>query len=199
MIIYIYIYIYICIYIYIYIYKIRINLELKPTNNLIKLVPLYRFITLPNNSFTHSIINNLNKINITTSLPSKTILELVHSSSPRNIFSDAGVYYIPCMDCKLKCIGETSQNLHVHLKEHKRDIRIGNLKNALFQHISQSNHNFDFSYAKTLIFIQNKRIRRIFEAAFISLSNSLNTRPGFYTIPPYWSKSILSSYTILHL
>ena len=32
-----------------------------------------------------------------------------------------------CKNCKLKYIGETSRNLHVHLKEHKRDIRIGNL------------------------------------------------------------------------
>ena len=41
----------------------------------------HRYVTLPNNSFSHSIKNNLNKLNIkTTSLPSKTIRELVHSS-----------------------------------------------------------------------------------------------------------------------
>ena len=68
------------------------------------------------------------------------IRELVLSSPQRSIFSDAGVYCIPCKDCKLKYIGETSRNLHVRLKEHKRDIRIGNSKNALFRHISQSNH-----------------------------------------------------------
>ena len=33
---------------------------------------------------------------------------------------------------KLEYIGGTSQNLHVRLKKHKRDIRIGNLNNALF-------------------------------------------------------------------
>ena len=83
----------------------------------------HRYITLPYNS---SITNNLNKLNIkTTSLPSKTIRELVHSSPQRNIFSDTGFYCIPCKDCKLKYIGETSQKLHVRLKEHKRDIRIG--------------------------------------------------------------------------
>ena len=49
----------------------------------------HRFITLPNNYSSHSITNNLNKLNIkTTSLPSKTIRELVHSSPQRNIFSD---------------------------------------------------------------------------------------------------------------
>ena len=41
----------------------------------------HRYITLPNNSSFHSIINNLNKLNIkTTFLTSKMICELVHSS-----------------------------------------------------------------------------------------------------------------------
>ena len=116
----------------------------------------------------------LNKLNVkTTSLPSKTIRELVHSNSQRNIFSDAGVYSIPCKNCELKYIGETSRNLHVHLKEHKRDIRIGNLNNALFLHISQSSHNFDFNSAKMLIYFHNKSLKRIFEAAALSFFNSL--------------------------
>ena len=119
----------------------------------------HRYITLPNNSSSHSITNNLNKLNIkTTSLPSKTIRELVHSSPQRNIFSDAGVYCIPCKDCKLKYIGETSRNLHIRLKEHKRDIRIGN-SNTLFLHISQHNHNIDFNSAKMLTYIHNKNLR----------------------------------------
>ena len=42
------------------------------------------------------------------------------------------LYIIYCKNCKLKYIGETSRNLHVRLKEPKRDIRIGNLNNALF-------------------------------------------------------------------
>ena len=41
---------------------IRINLELMPSHILIKLAPApQRFIILPNNSSSHSIINNLNK------------------------------------------------------------------------------------------------------------------------------------------
>ena len=49
-----------------------------------------------------------------------------------------------------------------------------------------------------LINIHNKRLRKIFEAAAISLCNSLNTRPGFY-ISSYLSKYILNSYNIFHL
>ena len=174
----------------------RINLKLMPTQYLIKTSsPHPRYI----NSSSHSITNNLNKLNIkTTSLPSKAIRELVHSSPQRNIFSDAGVYCIPCKDCKLKYICETSRNLHVRLKEHKRDLRIGNSSNALFLHISQSNHNFDFNSAKMLTYIHNKNLRRIFEAAAISFFNSPNTHPGF-NISPYLSKYISNSYNIFHL
>ena len=110
----------------------------------------------------------------TTSLPSKTIRQIVHSSPQRNIFSDAGVCCIPRKNCKLKYDGETSRNLHVRLKEHKRDLRIGNLNNGPFQHISRSNHKFDLSFAKMLIYIHNKRQRRFFEAVAISHINSLN-------------------------
>ena len=89
-------------------------------------------ITLPTNSSTNIIINNLNKLDIkTASSSSKTIRDLVHCSLQRNIISDASVYCIPCKNCKLKYMGETSRNLRVRLKEHKRDIRIGNLNNEL--------------------------------------------------------------------
>ena len=155
-------------------------------------------MTWPNNSSSHSITNNLNKLNIkTTSLPSKTICELVHSSPQRNIFSDAGVNCVPCKNSKLKYIGETYRNLCVRLNEHKRDTMIGNLNNATFQHISQPNHIFDFSSAKILIYIHNKR--QIFETAANSNFNSLNTRLGFYNFSPYLSKSILNSYNIFHI
>ena len=127
------------------------------------------FLSVVSLLFTHThiyiyiyIYNNLNKLNIkTTSLPSKTIRELVHSSPQRNIFSDAGVYFIPCKDCKLKYISETSRNLHIRLKEHKGDIRIGNSNNALLLHTSQHNHNIDFNSAKMLTYIHNKNLRRI--------------------------------------
>ena len=77
----------------------------------------HRFITLPNNSSSHGMINNLNKLDIkTTSLPSKTIRELVHSSPQRNIFSNAGVYCITCKNCISKRISETSWNVQVRLK-----------------------------------------------------------------------------------
>ena len=64
------------------------------------------------------------------------------------------------------------------------------------ENIRYANHNYNFNSAKMLIYFHNKNLRRIFEAAAISLLNSLNTRPGFYNISPYLSKSILKSYNI---
>ena len=90
-------------------------------------------------------------------------------------------------------------NSYKWYSKHKRNIRIGKLNNAIFQHISQSNHIFDFNPAKMLIYIHNKRLRRIFKAGPISLCNSVNTRPGFYNISLYLSKFILNSYNIFHL
>ena len=130
-----------------------------PTHPPIKLPPSYTFITLPNSSSSNIKISNF-KLDIkTTSLLSQTIRELVHSSPQCNIVSYADVYCIPCRKCKLKPIGEMSQKLQVRLKEYKREIRVGNVNNELLQHISQSDHNFDFNFVKMLIHIHNKRLK----------------------------------------
>ena len=59
------------------------------------------------------------------------IYDLVHSSPQHNIVSDTSIYCIHCKNCKLKYIGDMSRNFHARLKEHKRDIRLGNFNNAL--------------------------------------------------------------------
>ena len=64
------------------------------------------------------------------------------------------------------------------------DIKVGNLNNALLQHIFKSDHNFDFNAAVMLAFVNNKRLRRIFKAGEISLCRSMNNRPISYNILP---------------
>ena len=80
----------------------------------------------------------------------------------------------------MKYIGETFRNLKKCLYEHKRDIRLGNFNNALFLHISEINHNFNFDAATMLAHIHNKRLRQIFEARAISLLCSVNSHSGFF-------------------
>ena len=60
----------------------------------------------------------------TTSLPFKTICDLVHSCPQHNIVSDAGVYCIPCKNCKLEYIVETPRNLQFCLKELKETLEV---------------------------------------------------------------------------
>ena len=89
-----------------------------------------------------------------------------------------------------------SRNIHVRLIECERDFRVGNFNNALLQHISQSDPDFNFISVKMLVYIYNKRL---FEAGAISFCNSLNPHLGFYNISPFFSKLILNSYNIFHL
>ena len=136
----------------------------------------HTFITLLYDSSTNIIINNLNTLDIkTASSSSKTIRNLLHSSPQRNIVTDDIVYCIPCRNCTLKYIGETSRNLHACLKEHKRDIRVGKLDKALLNQIITSSY------------IQIKRLRRIFEVGILSFCKSLNNSPSFYNISTYLS------------
>ena len=127
------------------------------------------------------------------------IHNLLHLNLQHNIILDASVYCIPCKDCNSKYIGETSRNIHKYVYEHRRDIRIGNLNNSLLQHISKSDHNFDFNAATMLAYIHNKRLRQIFKASAISICRNDNNHPGFLNILPYLGKLILNSYKIFHV
>ena len=80
-------------------------------------------ITLPNHSFTNIIGSNL--------VLKLSIHDLLLSSPRHDIISDTSVYCIPCKDCKLKYIGKML-NIHKCIEEHRRDIRVCNLNNALF-------------------------------------------------------------------
>ena len=51
------------------------------------------------------------------------------------------------------------RNIHKHIYEHRKDIRVDNLNNALLQHIFKSDYNFDFNAATLLAYIHNKRLR----------------------------------------
>ena len=76
-------------------------------------------------------------------------------------------------------------NIHKCIYEHQRAIRLSNLNNVLFLHISKTDHNFDFNGATMLAHIHNKRSRQIFEASAISLLLFVNTQHGFFNLSPF--------------
>ena len=99
---------------------------------------------------------------------------------------DVSVYCIPCKICKLKYFDETSRNIHKRLNDHRKDISVGNLNNALLQHNSKLDHNFDFNAATMLVYIHNKRLRWIFEAGAIPVYPSKTTDPVFTISSRIW-------------
>ena len=130
----------------------------------------------------------------TVILSSKTLHNLLHSRPCWNIRFDVGIYFIPCKDCKLKYIDETVRNFHKHMNI--RDIRLSNLNNALFLHISKTDHNFDFNAATMFVHIHNRRLRQIFKA---TANFTFNTRPEFFNLSPFLGKLVSNSYNIFKI
>ena len=91
------------------------------------------------------------------------------------------------------------RNIHERLNEHRKDIRVGNLNYELLQHIPESDDNFDFNATTMLVYIYNRRLRRIFEAGVSSIYYSIKKRSDFYNIFPYLAKHILNIYNIFRL
>ena len=50
-----------------------------------------------------------------------------------------------------------------------------------------------------LAYINNKRLRQIFEAGEILLSSSVNNQPSFFNISPFLGKVAINSYNIFSL
>ena len=117
----------------------------------------------------------------TVTLSFKTIRDLLQSSSRCDMRSSACMYCIPGKDYRLKYTGETTKNLYKSIYEHKRNITLGNINDALFLHMSKTDHNFHLNAAMMFAHIL-KRLRQIFEAGAISLLLPVNTRPGFLNL-----------------
>ena len=94
---------------------------------------------------------------------------------------NVGVYTIPCKTCPdAAYFGETGRNLEKRKYEHRRDIRVGNEKSALFCHVRDQQHFFDFDQAK-IVFNSNDYLkRRIVESALISSTPNINLSQGHF-------------------
>ena len=158
-----------------------------------------RHLILPTHTKNTIIYNTLNKLRIPTTLStSQTIRETLKKTRhlSQTPTSKAGIYTIPCDNCNKVYIGETQRELKKRLDEHKRDIKNNNPVNALFSHILQHDHSFNFKHAKLIKFIQNKSFRRLLESALITNSNTIKQRNGFYNLSPLISKIILNEQNI---
>ena len=74
--------------------------------------------------------------------------------------------------------------MDVRLKEHKRDVRNHDTKNALVPHIETCGSLPDWERAEVIEKDMQKSIRKAMEAAHILVNDVINIKPGFFT----WAK-----------
>ncbi|XP_037032177.1 uncharacterized protein LOC119071404 [Bradysia coprophila] len=83
------------------------------------------------------------------------------------------VYGIPCIQCRVSYIGETSRCLSERCSQHEKDV--ANVakkptKTALVRHVSTTQHQFDFNSAKILRKVRTRGLLKIHEANHIILN-----------------------------
>ena len=99
--------------------------------------------------------------------------------------ADSVVYKIPCSGpCNKSYIGETGRGLTTRLKEHKRDVRNFDTKNALGPHIEQCGSLPNWTRAEVIEQGNTKSVRKAMEAAHILVHDVINVKSGFFT----WAK-----------
>ena len=108
--------------------------------------------------------------------------------------SHAGIYSIPCKDSNKHYISETQCNLEKRIYEHKWSIKANDNQNALFFHMLELKHTFDFSQATLIRPIHYKTSRRLLESAVISKTNHKNniqvfTKSYHTWRTSYWTKT----------
>ena len=55
------------------------------------------------------------------------------------------VYHIDCNDCEATYVGQIGRRLDIRIREHEKRCEIYDNNNALYIHISDTNHNMNFN------------------------------------------------------
>ena len=107
-----------------------------------------------------------------------------------------GTYIIPCSDCNCAYIGETGRSLSIRISEHKRNIRTGSLNSAIFLHVQNHNHCFNFDDAKIVYKSSNKH-NRLIESALIKQYKNVNVMPGACSVDSFTMNILLMTTLLL--
>jgi len=109
--------------------------------------------------------------------------------------TNSGVYRINCNNCNKFYIGESGRDIKTRIKEHKLAISYCNPNNALFIHMLNSNHSFNFDSSHLIYKCNNNITRRILEAAFIKVNNdhTVNLDSGFFTVNKHIASCLIKS------
>ena len=120
-----------------------------------------------------------------------TIRNMLIKNSPRHI--SGCIYEIPCKQCNKRYIGQSGKSLEVRLKQHKYNVRTGNMQNALFIHMNDSNHGINWAMSKEIIFCKEIVKRNLIESCIIQrdCDKLLNISQGLYKMDEFLLNSIL--------
>ncbi|UYV65693.1 hypothetical protein LAZ67_3005160 [Cordylochernes scorpioides] len=112
---------------------------------------------------------------------------ITKADTPNNpIHSTGAVYAVSCQDCPASYVGETGRTAYIRITEHKRNINNRDPKSLIYQHISNTGHNFNLDHPKILYqHINNKQHRLVLESIISTQTNSINRKidlPEIYHI-----------------
>ena len=92
------------------------------------------------------------------------------------------IYKIPCKDCKLSYIGETSQWYDERESQHRRCIRNQDENNGIFRHIKDTGHDIAWEKVEFLDYDQRTPCRKMKESFLIdihaAIDGVMNPRDG---------------------
>ena len=144
------------------------------------------YISIPNSKHAETIANSLRASGSNIAIVTGRRVE--HLTKKRNTkqLTDSVVYKIPCSGpCQKAYIGETGRGLATRLKEHKRDVKNFDTKNALVPHMEECENLPNWSEAVIIQQGMSKSVRKAMEAAHILLDDTINVKSGFFT----WAKA----------
>lgn len=124
---------------------------------------------------------NDSNINVTFNYPNTIGRKLIRNK-PRQDVDGIGVYAVKCRHCPKVYIGETGKALKDRFYYHKRDIRVGNQNNSIFNHMLQEDHPVDINNPILVYKSQDPIERKVIESTLIQRIPNFNTSEGQYKI-----------------
>ena len=111
-----------------------------------------------------------------------TLKDRLITNSPRQ--TSGCIYEIPCNQCNKKYVGQSGKELIVRLKQHRNNVRDGNMASSLFQHVNNHNHSINWTAAKEIIFCKDYVKRNVIESCMIKkkYGELLNTSLCLYKL-----------------
>ena len=123
---------------------------------------------------------------------SNTVRNLLIKNSPKSM--EGCVYSIPCKHCNKCYIGQTGKELKIRIDQHKYSVRSGQMSNALFVHMRDTNHSIDWKGSTVVVKSKSCLDRNIIESSLIkhSFDDNLNLSHGLYRLDNFIVKSIVT-------